>query len=169
MSMNVFERAQRHAITVDKPAVNFFEGALLGNGGMGVVVTTRPDRVLLHFGHNSVWDIRVAENHAEEFGTFAEVLEKVKTIPADLDALEEDTWYRDYLKMTQENYRAEYARCRSECVTAATSGSRSSRRWIVIACGCARSTGTVARYAPRSSAFAFCPIPTLRRNFHGTK
>lgn len=108
--MDVFERAGRHPITVDKPAVNFFEGALLGNGGLGVVVTTRPDGVLLHFGHNSVWDIRVAENHADEFGTFAEVLEKVKAIPADLSALEDDAWYREYLKLTRENYRAPYPR-----------------------------------------------------------
>ena len=71
---------------------------------------TRPDGVVLHFGHNSVWDIRVAETHANEFDTFAEVFEKVKAIPVDLNALEEDPWYRDYLRMTQENYRAPYPR-----------------------------------------------------------
>ncbi len=50
----------------ERPAVNFFEGALLGNGGLGVVVTMRPDAVVLRFGHNDVWDIRVAEEHADE-------------------------------------------------------------------------------------------------------
>jgi hypothetical protein len=59
----LFERAKQHPIALDKPAANFFEDALLGNGGLGVVVTTRPDSVLLHFGHNNVWDIRAAEYH----------------------------------------------------------------------------------------------------------
>jgi alpha-L-fucosidase 2 len=33
---------------------------------MEVVVCTRPDAVILYFGHNNVWDIRIAENHKEE-------------------------------------------------------------------------------------------------------
>ncbi len=37
----------------------------MGNGGMGVVVTTRPDAIALYFGHNNVWDIRIAENRPE--------------------------------------------------------------------------------------------------------
>ena len=59
------QTAARYPIVMDKPAPGFFEGALLGNGGMGVVVTTRPDAVCLHFGHNNVWDIRVTENHQD--------------------------------------------------------------------------------------------------------
>lgn len=105
-----FERAKQHPITLDKPAVNFFEGALLGNGGLGVVVTTRPDSVLLHFGHNNVWDIRVAENHQDKIGTFREIFEKVRSISPDLAALEDDPWYAEYLKLTEENYRAPYPR-----------------------------------------------------------
>ena len=42
-----FEQAKLHPLTSDKPAPDFFEGALLGNGAMGVVVTTRPDAVVL--------------------------------------------------------------------------------------------------------------------------
>jgi alpha-L-fucosidase 2 len=110
MAINPFERAKTHPITLDKPAVNFFEGALLGNGGLGVVVTTCPDGVVLHFGHNSVWDIRVTENHADEIGTFAELFEQVKAISPNLAALEDDPWYKAYLEMTQENYRAPYPR-----------------------------------------------------------
>ena len=110
MTFQPFERSKEHPILLNKPAVNFFEGALLGNGGLGVVVTTRPDSVLLHFGHNSVWDIRVAENHQDEIGTFAEIFKKVKAIPPDLEAMEEDPWYSQYLDMTQENYRAPYPR-----------------------------------------------------------
>jgi hypothetical protein len=54
--VNPARQARRHSIALDKPAVNFFEGAVLGNGGMGVVVVTRPDALHFHFGHNNVWD-----------------------------------------------------------------------------------------------------------------
>lgn len=108
--MQPFERAQKHPIILNKPAVNFFEGALLGNGGLGINVTTRPDGVVLHFGHNSVWDIRVAENNADIIGTFAEIFEKVKAISPDLAAMEDDPWYKKYIEMTGENYRAPYPR-----------------------------------------------------------
>ena len=49
--------AKLHPISSDRPALGFFEGPLLGNGAMGVVVTTRPDAIVLYFGHNNVWDI----------------------------------------------------------------------------------------------------------------
>ena len=52
------ERAGLHAIEMNKPAPDFFEGGILGNGGLGVIVCTRPDAVVLYFGHNNVWDIR---------------------------------------------------------------------------------------------------------------
>jgi hypothetical protein len=65
--------AARHPIALDKPAVNFFEGAVLGNGGMGVIVCTRADAVMLHFGHNDIWDLRIAEAHKDEIGTFQEL------------------------------------------------------------------------------------------------
>lgn len=110
MNITPFKQAEKHPIVVDKPAVNFFEGALLGNGGLGVVVTTRPDSIVLHFGHNSVWDIRVAENHKDEIGTFAGIFDKVKAIDPDLAAMEDDPWYKQYIDMTQENYRAPYPR-----------------------------------------------------------
>ena len=75
-----YERAKLHPLICDKPAPDFFEGALLGNGAMGVVVTTRPDAVLFYFGHNNVWDIRIAENNREKIGTFKEVFQRVKAI-----------------------------------------------------------------------------------------
>jgi alpha-L-fucosidase 2 len=105
-----YDRAKLHPLTYDRPAVNFFEGALLGNGGLGVVVTTRPDGILIHFGHNNVWDIRIAENNREEIGTFAEVFAKVKAIPDTLKMLTDDEWYRKYSLMSQENYRKPYPR-----------------------------------------------------------
>jgi hypothetical protein len=104
------EQARLHPIAYDKPAPDFFEGALLGNGGMGVVVTTRPDAVVLYFGHNNVWDIRIAENNREKIGTFKEVFQKVKAIPDTLSVLTDDPWYAEYSKMTAQNYRAPYPR-----------------------------------------------------------
>ena len=56
-SVKSLEQAKKHPIVVSRPAAAFFEGALLGNGGIGAVVTTRPDAVVIHFGHTDVWDI----------------------------------------------------------------------------------------------------------------
>lgn len=103
-------RAARHAIARNRPAVNFFEGALLGNGGLGVVVCLRPDAVMFHFGHNNVWDIRLAEENREKIGTFQEVFERVKRIPDTHHLLTDDAWYDDYQRMAQENYRKPYPR-----------------------------------------------------------
>ena len=105
-----FDRAKLHPISGSRPAIGFFEGALLGNGAMGVVVTTRPDAVVLYFGHNNVWDIRIAENNRGKIGTFKEVFSKVKSIPDTLSLLTQDPWYREYSLMTQENYRKPYPR-----------------------------------------------------------
>ncbi|PPK99926.1 glycosyl hydrolase family 95 catalytic domain-containing protein [Parapedobacter indicus] len=108
--ISAYTQAKKHAIVYDKPAPNFFEGALLGNGGMGVVVTTRPDAVVLYFGHNNVWDIRIAEDFKDEIGTFAEVFEKVQQIPDTLEKLTDDPWYREYNKLTTANYAKPYPR-----------------------------------------------------------
>ena len=105
-----FDRAKLHPITSERPAVDFFEGAVLGNGAMGVIVTTRPDAVVLYFGHNNVWDIRIAENNREKIGTFKEVFDRVKIIPDTLSLLTEDPWYNEYSRMTAENYRKPYPR-----------------------------------------------------------
>ena len=51
--------AKKHSITKDLAAPDFFEGALLGNGDLGVVACTRPDAIVLHLGHNDIWDIRI--------------------------------------------------------------------------------------------------------------
>jgi alpha-L-fucosidase 2 len=107
---NSWEQAKNHPLKYDRPAIDFFEGALLGNGGMGVVVTTRPDAVVMYFGHNNVWDIRIAENNKEKIGTFKEIFEKVKAIPDTLKLLTDDPWYKEYSEMAAENYRAPYPR-----------------------------------------------------------
>jgi len=72
------ERAARHAIFRDKPATSFFQGAVLGNGRMGVIVTTRPDSLKVYFGHDSVLDIRAGFVPMEKLGTFEELWSKFK-------------------------------------------------------------------------------------------
>lgn len=104
------ETARKHSISADRPSPGFFEGALIGNGAMGVVVTTRPDAVCMHFGHNNVWDIRVTENHQDEFGTFAEIFEKADSLSPDLPSIQHDREFADYLSMTADNYRSPYPR-----------------------------------------------------------
>ena len=105
-----FEKAKQHPLEFNKPAIGFFDGALLGNGAMGVVVTTRPDGIMIYFGHNNVWDIRLAEDFKEELGTFEYVFNKVKEIPDTLKLLTDDPWYAQYSKMAAENYRKPYPR-----------------------------------------------------------
>lgn len=109
-SFNPIDRARLHPIECRKPAVDFFEGALLGNGGLGAVVTTRPDAVAIHFGHNNVWDIRLAENHQDQIGAFQQIFDKVKAIPSDYATLDQDAWYRDYCALMAQNYAAPYPR-----------------------------------------------------------
>lgn len=109
-TLSPWEMAKRHPIRFKGPAVDFFEGGLLGNGALGAVVNTRPDAVLVRLGHNNVWDVRVAEENKEKLGTFQEVFERVRSIPATYASLEEDPWYREYLKMTEANYRKPYPR-----------------------------------------------------------
>ena len=108
--MNTWEQARKHALIYDRPAASFFEGALLGNGGLGAVVTTRPDAVVIHFGHNNVWDIRIAENNQDEIGTFEQIFARLKEIPEHYASLSDELWYRDYVKVTSENYSFPYPR-----------------------------------------------------------
>ena len=105
-----YEIAQTHPILAEGPAPDFFEGALIGNGGLGAVVCTRPDAIVIRFGHNNVWDIRIAEDNREKIGTFQEVFEKVEKIDPALKSLNEDPWYKEYLVMCRENYAKPYPR-----------------------------------------------------------
>ncbi|WP_343702132.1 glycoside hydrolase N-terminal domain-containing protein [Chitinophaga sp.] len=110
VTFSSFEQAKKHALRYDKPAVDFFEGALLGNGGLGAVVTTRPDGIMIYFGHNNVWDIRIAEKNRKEIGTFNYVYNKVSQIPDTLKMLTDNAWYKQYSTMAAENYRQPYPR-----------------------------------------------------------
>jgi hypothetical protein len=109
-SIDAYTRAKRHALVVHKPASRFFEGALLGNGALGAVVTTRPDAIVIYFGHNNVWDIRIAEQHKDELKNFDYVFNKVKNIPASNQHLTDDPWYAEYVRMAGDNYNKPYPR-----------------------------------------------------------
>ncbi len=108
--INSIERAKAHPIVSSRPAVDFFEGAILGNGGLGAIVTTRPDAVEIHFGHNDVWDIRIAENNRDKIGTFKEVFDKVNALPNTAASLSNNKWFTTYRAMCRENYAKPYPR-----------------------------------------------------------
>jgi hypothetical protein len=110
IKVNSLETARQHPVSLDRPATDFFEGAVLGNGGMGVVVRTFPDAVYFHFGHNNVWDIRIAENNREKIGVFEDIFRKVKALPADMKTVYEDPFFKNYISMVQENYGKPYPR-----------------------------------------------------------
>lgn len=109
-SIDPVERAAVHPIVSKRPAVDFFEGAVLGNGGLGAIVTTRPDAVEIHFAHNDVWDIRIAENNREKIGTFKEVFDMIKALPEDATSIHDDPEITKYLRMCRENYAKPYPR-----------------------------------------------------------
>ncbi|MCW3079025.1 glycoside hydrolase N-terminal domain-containing protein [Segetibacter sp.] len=102
--------ARKHSIVCNKPAPDFFAGALLGNGGLGVVVTTRPDAIVLYFGHNNVWDARIAESHREELKDFDYVFDKLKKVPPNIAKLTQNKWYKEYHKTASDNYNKPYPR-----------------------------------------------------------
>jgi len=104
------QRSRQYPITHAGPAVDFFSGAVLGNGALGAIVTTRPDAIVVYFGHNNVWDIRVAENHRDEIGTFSEVFHRIKAIPDTLKSLSQDEWYKNYIALARDNYAKPYPR-----------------------------------------------------------
>lgn len=99
--MNVIEMAKKHSIARELAAPDFFEGALLGNGDLGVVVCTKPDGITLHLGHNDIWDIRVEEGHKDKIGTFQEIWNKVLSIKGDIY---QNEWFRQYMDDVTSSY-----------------------------------------------------------------
>ena len=111
-SLDSQSQAARHGLRRTGPSVRFMEGALLGNGGMGVVVCVRPESIVMHFGHNDVWDIRLAEANRDAIGTFEEVFRRVDAIGKGGEAasLTDDPWFAEYMRLTRENYARPYPR-----------------------------------------------------------
>ena len=97
-----------HDIVLDKPAVRISEAGLIGNGALGVAVRTRPDAVLLHFGHNSVWNIRTAAVPEELYGTFEDFWKQWKAREqGDERAF---AWTEEYSKKTNASYDEKFPR-----------------------------------------------------------
>lgn len=104
---DVISLAKKHSIRKDVACPDFFEGAVLGNGNLGTVVCTKPDSIILYFGHNDIWDIRVEESHKEKVGTFKEVWEKILR---EKDTFRQQKWYSEYEAMAVESYYKPYPR-----------------------------------------------------------
>ena len=98
---DILSMAKKHSIRKELAAPDFFEGALLGNGDMGVVACTRPDAIVLHLGHNDIWDIRIEEGHKDKLGTFDEIWGRIQAAPGDVH---EEQWYREYEKTVTASY-----------------------------------------------------------------
>ena len=98
---DILSLARKHAICRELAAPDFFEGALLGNGGLGVVVCTRPDGIVLHLGHNDLWDIRIEEGHKDRIGTFDEIWSRIQAAPGDIH---KEQWYREYERTVTDSY-----------------------------------------------------------------
>jgi len=101
---------KRHVICREGPSEDFIEGALLGNGATGCVVTTRPDALHLFFGHNDVWDRRVPEVPDSEDNTFEKVMEKLRAVPEDLSHLMDDPWFKEHFDYNFSRYGEVYPR-----------------------------------------------------------
>jgi alpha-L-fucosidase 2 len=99
----------QHRLTFNGCAPDFFAGAILGNGGLGCIVTTRPDSVLLYFGHNAVWDIRIEEFGGRELGTFQEIFDRVRAIPKG-GRIADDPRLREYFEKAGAPYAKPYPR-----------------------------------------------------------
>jgi hypothetical protein len=70
-----YSLAARHVLRWNVPGPSFFEGALLGNGDVGVCAEVRPDALGLHIAKNDCWDIRVTENPPNAVMPFDELLQ----------------------------------------------------------------------------------------------
>lgn len=91
---DILSIAKKHAIRKELAAPDFFEGALLGNGDLGVVVCTKPDGIALHLGHNDIWDIRIEEGHKDKIGTFREIWGRIREAEEDVH---QEAWYQKYV------------------------------------------------------------------------
>ncbi|WP_328636909.1 glycosyl hydrolase family 95 catalytic domain-containing protein [Streptomyces canus] len=99
--------SRRHPIVRTPAAGDFFEGALLGNGEFGAVVVPRPDAIVIHLGHNAVWDKRAQVVDPDRMGTFANVLTAAEEA-ARHGRPDEDEEFARYLADTEEGYGAPY-------------------------------------------------------------
>ncbi|PJJ65629.1 glycosyl hydrolase family 95 catalytic domain-containing protein [Compostimonas suwonensis] len=97
-------------ITWSGPSPRFLDSALLGNGGLGVALSTRPDAIVLHLAHNDVWDRRIDESHRDEILSFDEVFARVEAIDPNIAAIEDDPWFAGYRARMVAAYAKPYPR-----------------------------------------------------------
>ena len=92
---------------------------LLGNGDIGVCVTTRPDALGLHLGKEDSWDIRVSEDHYQHVLPFKKLLklwERASQEAKRLDKPEllflerEIDFFREYTEKVESSYRKSWPR-----------------------------------------------------------
>jgi len=103
------QKAAAHPIKTDMPAAGFFDGALIGNGSLGVVVCTRPNGIALHIGHNDIWDIRVEELDGEKLSTFDKVWAKLDNGDGTI-SVKNNQFYKDYYSYSRSAYDKPYPR-----------------------------------------------------------
>ena len=104
---DVISYAKKHSIKRDVAAPDFFEGALMGNGNLGVVVCTRPDGMVLYFGHNNIWDIRIEEGHKDKARTFGEMWQRILD---EKDTFPTAPWHTEYNQALAQSYIKPYPR-----------------------------------------------------------
>ncbi len=93
--------AKKHSIRRDVASPDFFEGAIMGNGDLGLIVCTRPDALLMHLGHNNIWDIRIDESQKDIVGTFKEIWGKIINDKEDFGSRQ---WFADYCREVTASY-----------------------------------------------------------------
>ena len=118
-ALDSFQIAREHRLVRQGPTPGFFEGMLLGNGDIGVCVTTRPDALGLHLGKEDSWDIRVSEDHYRHVLPFKELLkvwerasqEAKRLGKPELFFLEREIdFFREYTQKVESSYRKSWPR-----------------------------------------------------------
>ncbi|MBP3334156.1 MAG: glycoside hydrolase N-terminal domain-containing protein [Clostridia bacterium] len=104
---NIVEIAKRHSIKREGASPDFFEGSLIGNGDLGAVVCSRPDALVVYFGHNSIWDIRICEDHKDKVKTFNELWNRILDEKNSFSGAE---WHRKYNDTICASYHKLYPR-----------------------------------------------------------
>ncbi len=104
---DIVQIAKKHAIKKETAAPDFFEGAVMGNGNLGAIVCSRPDALVVYFGHNNIWDIRISESHKGKVGTFNQLWQRMRS---EKDTFANAEWHQAYNDTVVKAYRQPYPR-----------------------------------------------------------
>jgi len=117
--LDAYQIANRHLFSRSVPGPDFFEGMLLGNGDIGVCVTSRPDALNVHLGKNDSWDIRVSEDFCKDVLPFKHLLELWKRADEEakrqgkpgMEFIETNIdFFREYTEKTSSSYAKSWPR-----------------------------------------------------------